>query len=146
MLVLAGPPPSSLYKNAKLLPGDGGSSYIESEFLNTVETISKSIVLPSMFLVKPYTGISVFNPLILYCSVATPAITFLSCGRPNCIISFIDELIILINCSYQLALLGSFHNTVCPDKFLPLLSIISSVVLTAENFNNPLAGIFRLGL
>ena len=60
VLELPLPLPSSLYKNARLLPIEGGSSYILSPPLNVVDTISKFIDLPSTVLLNAYTGTSVF--------------------------------------------------------------------------------------
>ena len=68
MLLLAGPRPSSLYKNAKLLPGKGASSKIAPSDIS-VETISNLVVDPSTDLEKLKAGTSEFVELNLYCSV-----------------------------------------------------------------------------
>jgi len=48
---LAEPCPSSLYKNAKLFPGNGASSTISASVIS-VEIISKLVLLPSTVFVK----------------------------------------------------------------------------------------------
>ena len=90
--------------------------------------ISKGIFLPSTVFVKLNTGIAELMPLNLYCSVGTPKIVSLTSAFPNCLVGSNVAFITLINCSYQLALVASFHVTVAPDKFLLLESIIASVV------------------
>ena len=49
-----------------------------------------------MFLEKPKIGTSIFELLILYCSVLMPLIVSLSAGLPK--LEVIAEFIILMNC------------------------------------------------
>ena len=96
--------------------------------------------LPSMFLAKEYTGMPGLVELKRYCCVLIPSNTFSSWGDPNWLLSCIEALSTLINCSYQLVLVGSFHKIFCSAKSRPLLSIIDSDVVTDTIFNKPLAG------
>ena len=138
LLAEPGPRPSSLYMNAGLTPCAGASSLITLLVVSIIVlVISNGIFLPSTALEKPKTGTSVLILLSLYCSVGTPKIVALVSGLPNCLLVSRAELITLINCSYQLALVASFQVTVEPDKFLLLESMIASVVLTLVNFKNP---------
>jgi len=77
VLLLDGPLPSSLYKNAKLFPGYGGSSKIVS--VMSVDTTSKRVARPSIVLVKLKVGTLVLILLNLYCSVLIPAILSFFC-------------------------------------------------------------------
>ena len=132
---------------AGVTPNAGGSS-LTTEFnvSITVLVISNCMFRPSTVLVNPNTGTSVLMPLNLYCSVGTPTIVALASGLPNCLLGSNAELITLVNCSLQLAFVGSFHATVIPERFLLFESITASVVFTLVNFKNPLAARFRLAL
>ena len=95
--------------------------------------------MPLTVLLKVNIGKMLFAVCIVYFSVGIPAIACVLFGVPNLLIAGNVLLMILINCSYQFVFTLSFHLTVLPDKFCPLLSNTVSVVLTLENFNNPLA-------
>ena len=134
------PWPSSLYKNANLLPGNGSSSYIELLSI-LVLTISKFVVRLSIVLLKLYIGSEVFEiEFNLYCSVITLSIVSFFILLPNLLSAGKAEFIIFINCSYQSAFVASFQITVCPFKFVPLLSKISSVDEMLSILRSPLAG------
>ena len=76
----------------------------------------------------------------LYCCVGTPLIGCVIEGLP--IVPFLGSAAFStrLNCSDQLALLGSFQIIVCSAKLLPLLSTSDSVVLTVSNLSKPFAG------
>ena len=147
VLELPEPRPSSLYKNARLFPGTGFSSLSTLSSVSIpVETISKVLGNPLTAFVKEYTGTSVPIEVNLYCCVSTPLIASVNEGLP--IVPFCGNALFntRLNCSDQLALLGSFQIIVCSAKLVPLLSTNDSVVLSVSNFNNPLAGWFLFAL
>ena len=109
-------------------------------------TNSNFLVLLSIVFVNEYKGTSVFVPLNLYCSVTIPSTVAFLTGRPKREFAGNAAFNILINCSYQSLLVGSFHSTVCPFKLLLLASNISSVVLTLSILSKPFAAVFLLAL
>ena len=104
------------------------------------------MLLAATFFWKVKTGISVDTVRNLYCSVGIDCMTADPWLRPNSVLSAMAEFRINMNCSAQLELVGSFHDTIWLDRFLPLPSITSSVVATLANFSNPLADLQRLAL
>ena len=138
VLELPAPFPSSLYKNAGLFPGNGGSSAIILPSIS-VDTISNLSDLPCIALVNLKIGASVFSALKRYCSVGTPDMLALFKGFPIGLETGKPAFIILVNCSNHKLLEGSFHFAVIPLKLTPLLSNIDSLVFTASIFKSPLA-------
>ena len=110
---LPDPRPSSLYKNAKLFPGTGFSSVITLKSVSIpVDTISNCVEEPLTDFVNVYTGTSAPTDVNLYCCVSTPLIALDIAGLPTVPFCGSAEFNTRLNCSDQLALLGSFQITV----------------------------------
>ena len=124
--------------NAKLLPGKGASSKIEPLSIS-VDTISNLQFTPLIVLLNPKAGTVVFVLFNLYCSVGILLTVSFLTGLPTFPLTGSAEFKILVNCSDQSGLLGSFHIIVWFSKFKLFESLILSVVCTLSIYNNPFA-------
>ena len=88
------------------------------------------MAMPFIVAVYETTGKNPGIKLILYSEVSTPTIVCLAPGRPTRCVLTKAALIMVVNCSTQLKLVGSFQFIVTLAKLTPLKSVTFSVVCT----------------